>query len=33
MLCAWQSTYSTSPLFMDYAPGSKAICIDTGASS
>jgi hypothetical protein len=33
MLSAWQSTNNTSPLYMDYAPGSKAICVDTGASS
>jgi hypothetical protein len=33
MLSAWQSTNSKAPIIMDYAPGSKAICIDTGASS
>jgi hypothetical protein len=33
MLSAWQSTNNTSPLYMDYASGSKAICVDTGASS
>jgi hypothetical protein len=32
MLSAWQSTNSKAPIIMDYAPGSKAICIDTGAS-
>ncbi len=33
MLSAWQSANARSPIYMDYAPGSKAICIDTGASS
>ena len=33
MLSAWQSANAHSPIYMDYAPGSKAICIDTGASS
>ena len=33
MLYAWQSANVQSPIYMDYAPGSKAICVDTGASS
>lgn len=33
MLCAWQTSNSRTPIYMDYAPGSKAICVDTGASS
>jgi hypothetical protein len=33
MLCAWQTANSKTPIYMDYAPGSKAICIDTGASA
>jgi hypothetical protein len=33
MLSAWQGTNAHSPVYMDYALGSKAICIDTGASS
>jgi len=33
MLSAWQTTNSKAPILMDYAPRSKAICIDTGASS
>ncbi len=33
MLSAWQSANARSPIYMDYAPGSKAICVDTGASS
>jgi hypothetical protein len=33
MLCAWQTANSKTPVYMDYAPGSKAICIDTGASA
>jgi hypothetical protein len=33
MLSAWQTTNEWSSTIMDYAPGSKAICIDTGASS
>ena len=32
MLCAWNNSNSRAPVYMDYAPGSKAICIDTGAS-
>jgi hypothetical protein len=33
MLSTWQSAKARSPIYMDYAPGSKAICVDTGASS
>ncbi len=33
MMSAWQTMNSRAPVLMDYAPGSKAICIDTGASS
>ncbi len=33
MLSAWQTTNSKTPVLMDYYPGSKAICIDTGASA
>jgi len=33
MLSAWQTTNSKVPILMDYAPESKAICIDTVASS
>ena len=33
MLCAWQSSNSIKSTLMDYAPGSRAICVDTGASA
>jgi hypothetical protein len=33
MLSAWQTTNERFSSIMDYAPGSKPICIDTGASS
>jgi len=33
MLSPWQTTNEKSSTIMDYVPGSKAICIDTGASA
>ena len=33
MLSTWQTTNSKTPVVMDYEPGSKAICINTGASA
>jgi len=33
MLSAWQTTNEKTSTIMDYVPGSKATCIDTGASA
>jgi hypothetical protein len=33
MLFGWQKSNTSAPVYMDYAPGSQAICIDTGASA
>jgi hypothetical protein len=32
-LCAWSSTHQSSSTLMNFNPGGKAVCIDSGASS